>query len=137
MRFDLDANTARSPETFKKSQPRSSESDPSDDRPRKHRSSKRSKHREHRDRDRGEDSHHHRDSPQLMHDKYERPPSGVQRDDESEGTVELPDRFDEHGNRKEGGDGFESLLGSLASKFLGGSGGDDDEGRGGRSRHRH
>ena len=84
-----------------------------------------------------------------MNDKYERPPSsstgrsgrGSRRDDdeESEGTIELPSRFDEHGNRKaEGGDGLEALLGGLASKFLGGGGEEGDDGaRSGRRRHRH
>lgn len=77
-----------------------------------------------------------------MNDKYDRPPSGAPRDDESDGTIELPERFDEHGNRKEGGhtDPLEAILGGLASKFLGGGGGgggDEEEGRSGRRRHRH
>jgi hypothetical protein len=80
-----------------------------------------------------------------MNDKYDRPPSSAasgsggrrrDRDEEgSDGTVELPERFDEQGNRKpEGGAALEQLLGNLASRFLGG---DDDEGRSGRRRSRH
>jgi len=84
-----------------------------------------------------------RPSSQLMNDKYDRKPN----DSDSEGTVELPERFDEHGNRKAGeGDqlantinqflgsaGITDLLGSL-----GGGGGrhDSDESRSGRRRHR-
>lgn len=73
-----------------------------------------------------------------MNDKYDRPPRKSRRrddDEESEGTVDLPPRFDEDGNRKpEANDALQQILGSLASKFLGG----DEEERGGRSsRRRH
>lgn len=68
-----------------------------------------------------------------MNDKYERAPD----DNDSDVTEDLPDRFDEHGNRKpEKSDPLEQLIGNLASKFLGGGDGDDDS-RSGRRRHRH
>lgn len=163
MRFNLDANEAHSPETSRKSKEKSSGSgeesggERKSRRKKKHRDRDReresSEHREHRSdrdhrssRDLRDSRDGHRDSPQLMHDKYERPPSSAarssnadrDRDDESEGTIELPERFDKNGNPK-GGDAIESLLGSLASKFLGGGGKDDEEEedrRGGR-RRRH
>ena len=132
VRFDLGANEMHSPEAAKKkaTDERFSDSEVTGDRKRRHR---RRKHR-------GESS---RDSPQLMNDKYERPPSGVHRDDESDGTVELPERFDENGNRKgESSDPLEQLIGNLASRFLGGGGGGEEQGgdrdsRSGRRRHRH
>lgn len=75
-----------------------------------------------------------------MNDKYEREPA----EDDSDGTVELPPRFDEDGNRVSedhltstinnllGQAGFTSFLNNLG----GGSRHDDDEGRSGRRRHR-
>jgi hypothetical protein len=137
VRFDLGANEAHSPETPRKAQERFSDSETSGDRKRRHKHSKRSS-RHHRERSRDRESRHSTDSPQLMNDKYERPPrSRRHRDDDegSEGTIELPERFDEQGNRKaEGGDPLEQLLGGLASKFLGG--GDDDD-RSSRRGRRH
>lgn len=64
-----------------------------------------------------------------MNDKYERAP----RDNDSDSTEDLPDRFDKDGNPKHESDPLEQLLGGLG-KFL--SGGDDEE-RHGRRRHRH
>jgi len=159
VRFNLDANEAHSPELSKKAPARSSGSgeESGGERKGRRRKSKRHRddgeHREHRsDREHDERREHrsdhrssrdlrderdgHRDSPQLMHDKYDRPPSSAPRDDESDGTIELPERFDKNGNPK-GGDALETLLGSLASKFLGGGGGggaEEEEGRGGRRR---
>ena len=130
VRFDLDANEAHSPEKARKAakEERHSDSETTGDRKRRHR---RRKHH-------GED----RPSSTLMNDPYER---GARRDDDnnSEGTVELPERFDEHGNRKAGGgesNPLEQILGSLASRFMGG---DEQEhsserdSRSGRRRHRH
>ena len=117
----------------KRTEERYSDTETSGDQKRRHR---RRKHR-----DRGSESH--RDSPQLMNDKYERPPQSTTTEEESDGTVELPHRFDERGNRKhDGGDALQELLGGLASKFLGGSEddhghGSDRESRSGRRRHRH
>lgn len=84
-----------------------------------------------------------------MNDKYERAPSssssfhGTSRhhrddDEDSDGTIELPDRFDEHGNRKgEGADAFQNLLGTLAGRlFVGDEGGGGSGGRGRRHSHR-
>lgn len=87
-----------------------------------------------------------------MHDQYERPPRGrrdrnAAEDDDSDGTIELPPRFDEHGNRKEtdpladrinellGGAGLGNLLGRVMGSG-GGSEDGDDGGRSGRRRHR-
>ena len=119
-----------SPEATKRKEERFSDSETSGDRKRRHRR------RKHRDREGA------RDSPQLMNDKYERPPSSAKDENDSDGTVDLPPRFDEHGNRKaEGGDAIEQLIGNLATRFLGGdehSGhGSDRESRSGRRRHRH
>lgn len=86
-----------------------------------------------------------------MHDKYDRDP-----DEDSEGTIDLPDRFDEQGNRKpedplaekindllSGKGGAGNIFKSLAEGFLGGEqhgggggggGESDDGGRRRRSR---
>ena len=76
-----------------------------------------------------------------MNDKYERPPTASTNDDDSDETVEMPSRFDEHGNRKgEGGDPLQALIGGLASKLFAGDDhghGSDRESRSGRRRHRH
>ena len=111
----------------KKGEERHSDTETDGDRKRRHRR------RKHRDKEGT------RDSPQLMNDKYERPPSGAPRDDDSDGTVDLPDRFDERGNRtQESGDPLEQLIGNLASRFMGGSEerGSDRDSRSGRRRHR-
>lgn len=71
-----------------------------------------------------------------MNDKYERAPRSTTDEGESEGTVDLPDRFDERGEPKKD-DPLNDLISGLASRFLGGEQGrDEDEGgRGRRSRH--
>ena len=124
VRFNLDANQYNSPEQSKKRvEERFSDSETHDDRKRRHRK------RKHR---RDEDGA--RDSPQLMHDQYERAPKD--RDNESDSTEDLPERFDQNGNPKhQQGDPLELLLGGLASRFLGG--GAEEEERHGRRRHRH
>lgn len=131
MRFDLGSNTLHSPEAPRKAkEDRHSDSEASGDK--KHRRRQRRKRRD------GSEERH-RDSPQLMHDKYEHSPE----EEDSEGTVELPARFDEQGNRTDGdplaekindllgGAGFGNILG----RVLGGEN-DDDGGRSGRRRHR-
>lgn len=130
VRFNLDANELHSPEAPKRRpEERFSDTETSGDQKRRHRRRKHRDGNKHRDRDRGEGTS--RDSPQLMHDKYERPPN----DNDSNATEELPDRFDEHGNRRpERSDPLEQLIGNLASRFLGSG---EDEERGGRRRHRH
>lgn len=132
MRFNLDNNTAHSPDESRSTRDeRRSDSETAEDQ--KHRRRR----RKHKDR---ENERGHRDSPSLMHDKYEHAPEG----EESDGTIELPPRFDEQGNHKEadplaekindllGGAGFGNILG----RVLGGSDNDDDGGRSGRRRHR-
>ncbi|KAK3718066.1 hypothetical protein LTR37_005492, partial [Vermiconidia calcicola] len=149
VRFDLGANEMHSPESSRKkaatTEERVSDPETNGDRKRRHRHSK----RKHRDRDRDRDREGDRESSLgLVRDKYDRPPSGSGADNDrnSDGTVDLPERFDEHGNRKQegagGGDALEQILGGLASRFLGGGGGgggDDDRGsdRSARRRHRH
>lgn len=139
VRFNLDANEAHSPEKQRKKEERYSDSETSGDRKRRSR-----RRRQRHDDDDNSSSR----GGGLMHDPYDRPPSsgshrrrhshggrGREEDDseESDGTIELPDRFDEHGNRKmEGGDALQHLLGNLAGRFLGG--GEDDAG--GRRRYR-
>jgi hypothetical protein len=133
VRFNLDANETHSPEA-RRSDERHTDTESSSDR--KHRRN-RKRREDGRSRD-GGDGHR---SHGLMHDKYEGEPES-----DSDGTIELPDRFDEHGNRKperdplaEGlnrilGDvGFGDILGRLA----GGTHDDDEGGRSGRRRHRH
>jgi len=133
VRFDLDANTMHSPDSRRKTrEERHSDSETSGDR----------KHRRHRRKqgDRARDNDGQRDSPQLMHDNYERDP-----EEESDGTIELPERFDEHGNRKADDDplalGINRILGdaglaSILERLTGGGGHGDDSGRSGRRRHR-
>ncbi|TKA78877.1 hypothetical protein B0A55_03806 [Friedmanniomyces simplex] len=134
VRFNLDANEAISPEASRKgNDERHTDSESKND-DRKH----------HRRRRRGEDERGrggdgHRDSPGSTRDKYER-------ESESDGTVELPERFDEQGNKKPDGDpladGITKLLGGagfadLLGRLGGGGGQDEDSGRSGRRRHRH
>lgn len=147
VRFDLGANEAHSPEVARRKKSRSRDRDRPRDREQQgsdsegaerqhkhhhHGSGRRKKHRRH---------DHEEDGEELMHDQYDRPPSSATRgrrgdEDDSDGTVEMPRRFDDNGNSKEGGGGLEDLLGGLASKFLGG-GDEGEEGRSGRRRHRH
>ena len=135
MKFDTSRNTEHSPETTRKDAPaerevssptRDEAADDEDDAGHGHRRRR----RKHRDRNEG-----HRESPQLMHDKYDRSPV-------EDGSVEeLPARFDEHGNRKgesgdpladqinallEGGGGLGGIFRSLSGR---GSQADDDGGR--------
>ena len=107
----------------KRVEERFSDSETPNDKKRRHRR------RKHRDRGRDGDGAS-RDSAQLMNDKYERAP----RDNESDTTEDLPERFDKDGNPKHESDPIEQLLGGLASRFLGGGG--EDEERHGRRRHR-
>ncbi|KYG48832.1 hypothetical protein M433DRAFT_21887 [Acidomyces richmondensis BFW] len=137
VRFDLDQNVEHSPESRRgKGKERAVEEqhggdDNGNERgPRHHR-----REDEHSSNDRGR----RRPSSQLMNDKYEREPN----DSDSEGTVELPARFDERGNRMPEGDNplvqaINGLLGSSAlADLLGGLSHHDDDGRSGRRRHRH
>jgi len=138
VRFDLEQNVEHSPEARRSKgkervvEDRHGGGDDGNDRG----------HRHHRPGDEygGSDRGRHRPSSQLMNDKYDREP----KDSDSEGTVELPARFDERGNRMpEGADplaqAINGLLGSsaLADFFAGRSRRDDDDGRSGRHRHRH
>ena len=130
VRWNLAANESISPEESRKeNEERTDESESTGER--KHRR----RHRRDEERLRGGEGH--RDSPGLMHDKYE---------SDSEGTVELPQRFDEHGNKKTDGDpladGINKLLGGsgladLLGRLGGGGQDDDDTSRGSRRRHRH
>lgn len=135
VKFDLGSNTAHSPDASrrkddaKRGDPdtdRHSDSETSDDR--KHRRRKR------KGKERVRDTHHYRNDQRAPRDHS---PS-----EDSDGTIELPDRFDEQGNRKhedplaqkinelingQGGAGglFKALLGG--GNDAGGGGGDDDE----------
>ncbi|KAK5114533.1 hypothetical protein LTR62_002468 [Meristemomyces frigidus] len=132
VRFNLDANESISPETTRQSDESEAKSE------RRHR---------HRKRRGGISSEHHGagdarrgDNSSLMHDQYERQPES-----DSEGTVELPPRFDKQGNRKTEdplADGLSRLLGEgglgdILGRLTGGRGQDSDGGgRSGRRRHR-
>lgn len=75
-----------------------------------------------------------------MNDKYEHPPrSSTDEGGRSDGTEDLPERFDSKGNKKSE-DPLNDLISGLASRFLGGQqqggGEEEDDGRRGR-RHRH
>jgi uncharacterized protein YoaH (UPF0181 family) len=98
----------------------------------------------HRPRRRGRARRHRDPASQLFNDPYDRPPHDS---DSDSGTVELPRRFDEHGNRKHesfGGDDLAERLQELLSGrvsagnfFRGIAGSLRDEGSGdGRSRSR-
>ncbi|KAK5137149.1 hypothetical protein LTR08_000654 [Meristemomyces frigidus] len=134
VRFDLASNTEHFDETQRKvkeevEEERQSEGGEANGE-RKHRRRKK--------------NHGARPSSQLMNDKYDREP----RESDSDGTVDLPSRFDEHGNRAdEGGDQLTSTINNLLGQagftnFLnslggGGAGADnEDDGRSGRRRHR-
>ncbi|KAK1810077.1 hypothetical protein LTR12_015556 [Friedmanniomyces endolithicus] len=135
VRFNLDANQAISPEASRKgiNDERHTDSESNGD-DRHHRRRRRGGD----ERGRGGDGH--RDSPGSTRDpRYER-------ENDSDNTVELPERFDEQGNRKPDGDpladgitkflggtGFADLLGRLGG---GGGGDEEDTGRSGRRRHR-
>ena len=135
VRFDLASNTEHVDETQRRVEEqeaeRQSDGGGEANGERKHRR-RRKKHRQ-------------RPSSQLMNDNYDRDP----RESDSDGTVDLPPRFDEHGNHADsGGDqlsstlhnilgqaGFTNFLSSLGG---GGAGRDNyDEDRSGRRRHRH
>ncbi len=135
VRFNLYANQAISPEASRKgiNDERHTDSESKGD-DRHHRRRRRGGD----ERGRGGDGH--RDPPGSTRDpRYER-------ENDSDNTVELPERFDEQGNRKPDGDpladgitkflggtGFADLLGRLGG---GGGGDEEDNGRSGRRRHR-
>ena len=132
VRFNLDANTARSisPETLRKQEEASTTSSETNEE-RKHR-------RRRRNHDKTNDERHRSSGG---HDNYERQPQ----EEDSDGTVELPPRFDEQGNRKPDADpltdGLSRLLGggglgNLLGGLMGGDDRDEDSGRSGRRRHR-
>lgn len=137
VRFNLDANEAHSPEAVRRRSRRTSTRDDrereswsdSETTKRKHR--RRRKHSSHDDHGRGHSSN--RDA-------------NAGDEEDSDGTVEMPARFDRHGNKiDETPDSLQALLGGLASKFFsgeegsggGGGGGGERDGRSGRRRHRH
>lgn len=160
MRFDLESNIAHSPDSSRRkddakrgdpSEQRHSDTETSDDRKHRRRHRRKGKERE-RDDDRDRHRRHDedddrggrkRDSTGLMHDKYDRDPT------DSDSVIELPERFDKHGNPKpedplaakindllSGRGGGGDLFKTLAEGFLGrggGSeshdGGDEEEGR--------
>lgn len=81
-----------------------------------------------------------------MHDRYDNSPD----EEDSEGTIDLPARFDEHGNRKADDPLSEKINDLLSGKGLAGGlfrnltgsllnpdhDQDDNDGRTGRRRHR-
>ncbi|KAK0922282.1 hypothetical protein LTR91_004956 [Friedmanniomyces endolithicus] len=135
VRFNLDANQAISPEASRKGVNDERQTDSESKGEDRHRRRRR---RGEGERGRGGDGH--RDPPGSTRDtRYER-------ENDSDNTVELPERFDEQGNRKAEGDpladgitkflggaGFADLLGRLGG---GGGGEEEDTGRSGRRRHR-
>lgn len=155
VRFDLGSNIAHSPDASrrkddaKRSDPASERhSDTETEGDRKHRSRRHRRKGKERERDR-DDDHRKRDSMGLMHDKYDR-------DSDSEGTIDLPERFDKNGNPKPEdplaakindllsghGGGGGNIFKTLAEGFLGGQAGggstndgDDDEESSRRRRH--
>lgn len=164
VRFDLDSNIAHSPEATRRkddakrgdpSEQRDSDTEQSDERKHRRRSKRKGKERE-RD---GHDSHrdegkkHERRGHDRGHDRdRNRDRDRGDNGNDSDDTVDLPDRFDENGNRKpedplaqkinellagQGGAGnlFKGLVGGLLGG-QGGGGDDDDEGRSSRRRHR-
>ncbi|KXT04074.1 hypothetical protein AC578_4954 [Pseudocercospora eumusae] len=161
VRFDLESNIAHSPDASRRKDD-AKRDDPRDERRSSDNEDGKRRHRGRRHRDKGKEREGDsrgdredrrggkRDSTGLMHDKYDREP-----DEDSEATIDLPDRFDEQGNRKaedplaekindllSGKGGAGNIFKSLAEGFLGGeqhgSGGgggeSDDGGRRRRSR---
>ncbi|KAI7348147.1 hypothetical protein KC354_g13706 [Hortaea werneckii] len=152
VRFNLDNNTEHSPETRRKTHNRVMQKEGYQD------SSGTSRTKKKRSRRRERDDHYESDgetnersrrrpssSSKSKKDKHER----EERDDDvpsSDGTVELPPRFDKHGDRLNDDD---DPLANTLHKFLGqagftdflnhlGGGNDEnDDRRGGRHRHRH
>ena len=135
MRFDLDSNTLHTlhpPDASRKAQEDGGDGG-EEGGEKKHRRRRRKRGTEEKEKAR------HRDSPQLMHDKYDRAPE----EEDSDGTVELPPRFDERGEPKQGdplADKINDLLGgsglgNILGRVLGGES-EDDGGRSGRRRHR-
>lgn len=100
MRFDLDSNVEFPHEQQRAgSRDGRSYSDSEETVTSSRRDDRRSRRRGRRDRD---------PASQLFNDKYDRPPN----DSDSEGTVELPRRFDDNGNRK-----HESAADELAERL--------------------
>ncbi|RMX88881.1 hypothetical protein D0868_14744 [Hortaea werneckii] len=152
VRFNLDNNTEHSPETRRKTHNRVMQKEGYQD------SSGTSRTKKKRSRRRERDDHYESDgetnersrrrpssSSKSKKDKHER----EERDDDvpsSDGTVDLPPRFDKHGDRLHDDD---DPLANTLHKFLGqagftdflnhlGGGNDEnDDRRGGRHRHRH
>jgi len=153
VRFDLESNIAHSPDSSRRkddakrddpSEQRHSDTETSDDRKHRRRHRKKGKERAHddddgdrprdRDRHRSDADDRKRGSTGLMHDKYDR---GRAEDEDS--VIDLPDRFDKHGNPKpedplaakindllSGRGGGGDLIKTLAEGFLGGGGSTSD-----------
>lgn len=145
VRFNLDANEAHSPEATRKRSNRDyfEKENLSDSETAKPEHRHRHRHRRHRTHGQdGNESHDGRRHSEATHSNR-----NDEDENDSDGTVEMPARFDRHGNKiAETPDSLQTLLGSLASKFLGGEeGGQGEErrgsgggdGRSGRRRHRH
>lgn len=148
MKFDLGSNTTHSPDASRRKDD-AKRSDPSD---KTNSDTETSDNRKHRRRKRkGKDREEsRRDDPDLMHDPHERR-SRDDRDNDSDGTVDLPPRFDEQGNRKPGEDdlaakindllsgkgGAGGIFKSIAGEFLGGQGGGGESDGESKSRRRH
>lgn len=145
VRFDLESNTAHFPDASRRKDD-AKRDDPGADR---HSDTETSDDRKHRRRKR-KGKERNRDDPQQKRDRQQasrdRSPS-----EDSDGTIDLPARFDDQGNRKhedplaqkindlingQGGAGgiFKALLGGGSD--TGGGGGGEDEGRSSRRRSR-
>lgn len=159
MRFDLESNVAHSPDSSRRKddakrgdpaeRERHSDTETSDDRKhrRRHRNKGKERARGEDDADRDRDRRHRsdredrkRDSTGLMHDKYDREPNV----DDTGSVIELPDRFDKHGNPKpedpltakindllSGRGGGGDIFKTLAEGFLGGGGAGGSDTHGG------
>ena len=133
MRFDLGANTTHSPEQRRRQLDGGDRTTTDTSRNSSERAG-RARRRPAEERGRPPRRRH---STGLMHDKYDDPPGS-----DSEGTVELPPRFDENGNRRPENDALAESLNKLLSEvgfteLLGRLAGDDaGRGRGDRRRRR-
>lgn len=151
VRFNLDNNTEHSPETRRKNHTRDNQKHGHEN------SSETSRTKKKRSRRHERDDHYESDGE--TNERSRRKPSSSSKsrkdnnerekpdDDESssDGTVELPPRFDKHGDRLNDDDPLATTLNKFLGQagftdflsHLGGGNNENDDRRGGRHRHRH
>nr|POE48077.1 hypothetical protein CFP56_01405 [Quercus suber] len=112
VRFDLDSNTEHFLDSSRKSGQRSTDTDDRTSQDGEEHRHRRRRKKHHRSRRHGDGEETHQDSPR----------SNDASDSDSSGTVELPARFDEHGNRHPEASGGDALSNKI-NELLAGHGG--------------